>query len=300
MPFEPRPLNLPDLLGRCFSIYFSHLLLFAGIMSTPSLLSLLFTLPLQALSLRRLDMLRTPPDPMAILGLAAATLLFLLVVSVAYMVVYMLAIGAATEAVSALYGGRTLTLREAYEAARARLWPLVVVSINISSRLLLVWIVVLAVMAGLTIPLNSMSTTGVIALVFVMGLLLIAGLVATFLMFLRYALAVPALLVEGVGPGAAVARSVALSRGTLGRIFVVIACSILVAVVAVGVVQTPFLIAGMVADADSLAGIGLAMAGTIAAAVAGAVTSPLLVIGQAVLYFDARVRIEPGFTLLAS
>ena len=300
MTFSLRPLTLPDLLGRCSSIYFNHLLLFAGIMSTPSLLSLLFTLPLQAMSLRPLDMVRTPPDPMAILGLAAAVLLFILVVSVAYMVVYMLAIGAATEAVSGLYAGRTLTLREAYEASLARLWPLVVLSINISSRLLLVWIVVLAVIAGLTLPLNSMSTSGVIALVFVMGLLVVAGIVATFVMFLRYALAVPVLLVEGVRPNAAVARSVALSRGALGRICVVIVCSILVSLIVVGVFQSPFLIAGVVAGPDTLAGIGLSMAGTIAAAIAGALTSPLLVIGQAVIYFDVRVRIEPGFTLSTS
>ncbi len=297
MTFELRPLSLPDLLGRCLSIYVDRLPLFAGIMATPGLLSLVFILPLQAMSARPLDAFTAPPDPGALIRLAAVVLLVALVVSVAYTVVYMWAIGAATEAVSAICAGTTITMWGAYEASLARLWPLVVLSINISSRLLLIWIGVLAVMAGFTIPMQSMSTSGVIAAIAVMALLVLVGGVATFVLFLRYALAVPALLVEALRPGAAVARSVALSRGALGGIFVVIGGAVVVVVAAIALLQGPFMVAGVVAGSDTLAGMALDMAGTVAGAVAGAATSPLLVIGATVLYYDARIRTEPGFTL---
>src|SRR5215471_6301083 len=189
MPLDLRPLTLPELLDRSFSIYKRHFWLFAGIMAVPAAFAIVMSILLRILT-------KPPAQPISpdrivfyMLPIAAAFVLFVLV----YLVLHMYALGATSIAVSDLYLGRETTVATAYRRVRP-----------IGGRLLLLFLlsflaicggclVVGAVAVGFALFLAVLSRVLAILAVPLAGL---GALLVVVLLGVRFGVSVPALVIE--------------------------------------------------------------------------------------------------------
>jgi hypothetical protein len=290
--FELRPLTLGELLDRAFLLYRRNFWLFAGIMVFPSCL----LIPIHFFMLRSRDVPfpwnKSSPQPHAL----AYAFGYLFV----YWIVYAVAEAATTYAAADEYLGRHLTIREAYGRIRGRFWRAIGVTLNVYIRtLVLIFLFpVLAGAAGIALTavmkLGNVINTPAVALIPV-GLA-IAGFAFGLLLSARYTLSLPAVLLEDISGRAAIRRSVQLSHGRRGQIFVAILLGIAVSYAAAAMFQGPFYVGiavmGIKGHLPNWVNLGLSVSGALGAAIA----TPLLMIILVLCYYDLRIRKE-GFDL---
>jgi hypothetical protein len=113
---ELRPLTLGELLDRAFTLYRRNFWLFVGIMAIPSTFSVPFSVVF--FSVRGPTVFNGKPAP----AYAVGTVLFGLAFFVLFWIVYAVAIGAATYAVSETYLGQRATVRGSYGKVRGKFW----------------------------------------------------------------------------------------------------------------------------------------------------------------------------------
>jgi hypothetical protein len=141
---------------------------------------------------------------------------------------------------------------------------------------------------------------GVIALVSLLGgwaalpgvLLVLAGGVAVVFVYVRLALASPALVIEGLGPVAAVRRSWALVRGSWWRIAGILLLSAIITNLLATVVSVPITTIAMVATGFNESMVPTVLAAGVATLVSGIVTLPFSAAVTGLLYTDQRMRRE--------
>jgi len=257
---ELRPVSLGELLDRTFTLYRSHFQLFVGIMVIPSAFAVPFNV---AFALQET----------ATLGGRLSSALALLLGAASW-IVYCLAIGATTYAVSEIYLGHHPTVRGSYGKMRNRLWGIIGV----------VLIYALQLFGIMIIPWFT--------LIYVVPFFVFAyfGLMALFVRWsLGYAVSIPALLLENLSMFAAIRRGVQLTRGRKWQLFVAISLSIVIGFA--GVIG-PFWIAMMLSARGGPRPWWLISASAALGAVGGAITWPLLMIVLVLCYYDARIRKE--------
>jgi len=251
-----RPLPISELLDETFRLYRRHFSLLAGISLAVSVPTLLIYLVL-AVGLGTLSTGAATPDQLqqALVGIvvpvAMVGLLALLVVP--------FTVGGLVRATVELALGRPASLGSVVRSALGSYFPL--------------W--------------------GVFFLYGVVGVALFIPIltwpVLVWIM-IRWSVAVPALLCEGVGPARALGRSWKLVRGqwwrTLGILVVV---SLMVAIVGAGVGYLFGAIAALVPGLSSRAQFGVQQ---MASGLANVVVQPISYIAWTLLYFDLRVRQE--------
>jgi hypothetical protein len=292
-PFELRPLAIGELLDRVFSLYKRHLSTFVGIMAVPALFNLLLALGMLTLQHLRGGPLFTPgqkfdsPELMtSMLQLFGVIILAVII----YWIAYMLAVGATTIAIAEVYAGRDVGIGGAYARARQQLGRLLLLAILWWLVIVLPSAVIIGIGAGFAIAMRQ-SAAAVIGILFVfIGLL--ALFVASVYISLRFAVAAPALILENVSAPTALRRSVFLTQGYIGRVFLLLLCSALLAYTSIMLFQMPFNVASMLAGKFTAIGFWLDMAGVICGTIGQILTAPIMVIGVAVLYYDFRVRKE--------
>src|SRR2546426_4206562 len=289
MTTELRPLSFGELLDRTFSYYRSHFWVFVGIMAIPQILLVAVALLTDALTqpVASVDVELLPARAQwLVLGAAG-----LLIVAVAYAFAYTAALGATTFAISEIHLGRPAGIRSAYRRMRGRIGRLFNVMGSVGIRVL-GGLILFSFAAGLLGALGRGTGSSTIVALLVLSGLLAAGCL-TILLMLRYAVAVPALLLENVGARHAMSRSVQLTKGYRSRIFMIGVLMVLVTIVATLVFKAPFSIATVAAAAGNHHIIlWLAYASDVAGGVSGALSAPLLMIGLALAYYDVRVRKE--------
>ena len=125
-------------------------------------------------------------------------------------------------------------------------------------------------------------------------LLLIPVAAYTILMSLRYALALPACVVENVKARQALRRSIYLSKGARGRIFVL---GLLVAVIKLGLVMVTqiFIVVAAIKQHGQL-GPGLTALSQVITFFTNSFLGPIYATGITLFYYDQRVRKE-GFDI---
>ena len=297
MNLDLRPLTVGEVFDRAFTLYKRNLWLFVGITAIPAVFALALTIIMQVMQrmmMTNVANLAENPDAAAATALALVGMVGgIFVIGIIYWVVYMIALGATTYAVSELYVGRPANVRQSYSGMRGRIGALIILMLLVGVRLVVLWIAggvgltLGAVVAGLVHPVIS-------------GLLMVFGMLALFLgtcwMMLRYGMSVPALVVEGLSPGDAMRRSVDLTRGRLGRVFLLVLCAVMVTYAAMLIFQGPFTVGAIVAGPESALGFWLNIVGAVTGTIGTTFTTPFLIIGLALLYYDARIR-EEGFDL---
>jgi hypothetical protein len=291
MTLDLRPLTLGELLDRSFSLYRRHFALFVGLMAVPSVFTLLIGVSVQLLPemTKRQIVSETAPNPaMMAIFFALGTIGFVFLMF-AYWIAYMVTLGATTVAVSELYVGRTATIASAFGQIRGQIGRLLLL-------LLLVGLRVLGIFLLLTIGVVAFAVVAAFAdrtfAVIVSTLGILASMLLCTLFALRYALSVPALVLERVKAGDAIRRSIGLIRGNFWRTAVLAIFAMVITYAAMALFQGPFLVAAVMAGPESSATIWLNVAGAVTGAIGGAICGPLMIIALALLYYDLRIRKE--------
>jgi hypothetical protein len=292
-----RPLSLGELLDRTFSLYKKHFWLFVGIMAIPAV----FVIPERVVLMNFQGSLFnvTPGHPpvMPSPGFMAEVFAGYFVFLIVFGTVYAIATGAATCAVADAYLGQTSTVRGSYAKIRAKFWRLMGVVINIALRMLGILTPVLAIAGALfaviTVGGGAQANPGLfLSLILLLMFVYFATLVFLVWFMLRYAISIPVLMIENLGVLDTIRRSVLLSRGRRGHIFLGLFVAGIIAYVGMFLFEMPFTIATMVAAARGHWTVWLASTSAVASAIGIAVTGPISMIVTVVLYYDTRIRKE--------
>jgi hypothetical protein len=296
MNLDLRPLTVSEFLDRTFSIYRHRFLLFVALMSPQAVLSLAATLLWATVtSPARLEQ-GLDPERLStfLIGAAIGIVVFVLI----HWVFYVIGLGATAAAVSDLHGRMTPDAGSSFAAARRRvgslLWVTLLMSLRLGGVALACFVLPIALLVAGGDPFRPGATPGPMAIIGLV-LLLIAMVVAVVLviwMGMRYAVAIPAVMLEAIGGGAGLARSVTLTKGLLLRVFLLMICSTMVTYASAMILQMPFVVAMLVAGADTTTGFWMNMIGTATGTAGQTLTAPIAAIGVCVLYFEARVRHE--------
>jgi hypothetical protein len=295
MNLDLRPLTVPEFLDRTFSIYRHRFLLFVSLMAPQAVVALVTSLIANWMS----HAFTMPgADPLALLVpiLIAAGAVFVLML--VHYAAYAIGTGAAVAAVSTLYGRLEPDFASSYRAAWRRAGPLLWLTFLIAVRIVGVMALCFVPTFALVMAAAAMTGGGAsgvaagAASVMLFLFAMVVAFVAVVYLILRYAVALPSLMLEAIGARAAIRRSVVLMRGRMLAGLLLTFCTVAVSVAASAVLQTPFAIGSMAVGPETQTGFLLTMIGTVTGTMGQALTSPLVVIGMSILYFDARVRHE--------
>jgi hypothetical protein len=294
---ELRPLSLGELLDRTFTLYRSHFWLFVGIMALPSA----FVVPAQILigSLQSSFMNVTPGRAPTVpsVGYVVGVFFGYFALMLIFGIVYSIAVGAATCAVADSYLGRPSTVRGSYARIRAKFWKLMAVMFNVMLRVVGILLGVMAVGGGciglIALSGQSLRNPLVVASMFlVFSVFYLAALVFAVWFALRYAISIPVLMIEDLGVLDTIQRSVFLTRGRRGHIFLGLLVAGIIAYVGIFLFQGPFTIAAMMAAVRGYFPLWLTSCSAISGAIGSAVTGPISLIVTVLLYYDTRIRKE--------
>ncbi|MEO7192016.1 MAG: hypothetical protein ABI051_13265 [Vicinamibacterales bacterium] len=191
---------------------------------------------------------------------AIATLLLLCVIALAQFVIFAISQAATITAVSELYLGRSIGIGQAFAAARGRIVEICVISLLIG------------LFTGL-------------------GLLLL--IVPGILLALRWSVAVPVVVIEGLPPRAAMERSSDLTAGHRGRAFMIYLVYFALVLIISAIAQMPLAILLVANRAATSAAPGWLMVATqISGFLTQSLVGPLVTIAMSLFYYDERVRKE--------
>jgi hypothetical protein len=299
-PLELRPLAIGELLDRVFTLYRRHLFTFVGIMAIPSIFNLAMALVIRTAQYLggstfapRDSTFGSPDMVFYVVSLIVGAIAFLAF----YWMAYMLALAATTVVVAEIYAGRDCSISSAFARARqqtgrlmllALFWFLLITGPVIVFAMVGVGLAVVAGIASGSAPPAAMVAIGVIFVA--LGLFVLFALCV--FLSLRYALSGPALMLEGISARVALRRSVFLTRGYLGRVFLMAVCAAMLAYTGIMIFQVPFTTASALMGKTTATAYWIDMVGAVSGTIGQTLTAPVMVIGVVVLYYDLRVRKE--------
>jgi len=253
-----RPLSIGELLDRTFSLYRRNFLLFIGIAAIPHLLVLAVKLA-QVAVMPVAGKVGAPPAAelqAAARSFVAGNPIVFVVFALLGVVIYLIAIlftqGGTVFAVSELYLGRATTIGQSFSRAKGELGTLF----------------------------GVLFLNGLVTLVSFL-LLIIPGIY----MLCRLCVAVPAALLENLGPRDSLERSFALTKDNAGRAFLIYLLYFVILYAAVALFAMPFAIGVGVSQNDPVmvrTWTALSEVGSFAAEV---LITPILTIGLAIFLF---------------
>jgi hypothetical protein len=297
-----RPLTLGEILDRTAQLYRTNFLLFLGI-------SAIYAGAVLALGLGQIGVqeLMKTPNPHVLLAVLNAVLL---VMQIALLFILSgVEVAANNRAVAWLHLGQPASVREAYASVLPKAgriiwlmlivtflagWPMVLIYAGFVGALLK-WAPPLgkgAMAAGAHPDLQQTMMLAAVSLIFLA--LLGLAMVYAVMMGLRYSLAVPACVVEDLKARKAIKRSIELSKGARGRVFLL---GLLVFIIAMGLTllaQAFFFVAIFKHH-----GVLPAWMRALQQVVSFATTTfigPMYATGLTLFYYDQRVRKE-GFDI---
>jgi len=192
--------------------------------------------------------------------------------------------------------GRTISFGELWRTCRARILPLIGLSLVITLGSVAVGAVTLAPGVLLLVFSDSDTLTGIGVLALILGLA--AWAVGGAFLWVKWSMATPAMLLENLGVGASLGRSFRLTRRSFWRTFGILLLTAIVVYVVVTAVAVPFTflgaLLGQVFGSTEL-GVGFAASQTVStlgSVVGSMVAYPFLASVTALLYVDLRMRRE--------
>lgn len=294
-----RPLALGEILDRTAQLYRAKFVLFVGIFSIYGGVVLVLNL-LQIGVMSWLTGLHNATWLWVLTGTAAAIKVLLVFLFAGA------AVAAISRAVAWVHLGEPATIRGAYASILPRLgrylWLMTI-------TFFVAWLPVGLVYGGyialilLYLPKGfmahpsgssqaSMVLFGVASLVFILAL--IPTIAYGIVMMLRYALAVPASVVEDQTAFMAIRRSIELSKGARGRIFVLGLLVFVIELGLIGLSQVFFLVAAF--KQHGQVGPAVQALSQVVAFFTNTLLGPIYATGLTLFYYDQRVRKE-GFDI---
>lgn len=295
-----RPMSLGEILDRTAQLYRENFVLFAGIFVIYGGCALVLGLLLLALreGLRAANLMQA----LAWVRFSADGVVWLLLFLAAGA-----AVAAINRAVAWVHLGEAATIHGAYRSILPRLsrylWLMTITFFVVWVPVALLYFgyagFLIHYAGGLRIQTGAVTEHphvdphtllmfGIISVVFVM--LMIPAAIYTILMGLRYAMALPACVLEDLTALQALRRGIDLSKGSRGRIFVL---GLLVGAIKVGIVglsQSFILIAAFKHRGQM--GAGLTAVSEVMSFFTNTFLGPIYATGITLLYYDQRVRRE--------
>jgi hypothetical protein len=259
-----RPLSLGEILDRSFALYRRNVVLFIGITAIPQLLILALNLAQIFLGLS--DPLPQAPDSTQLqagagtnFALVGVSVVIGIVSVIVFIVAYLLSQGATVSAVADLYLGHGTTILASFQKVRRDLGTLFGV-----------------------VVLNGLAVMGGMILFILPGIYMLC----------RLMIAVPAAVLENLGPRSSLERSFALTKGSAGRAFLILLLYVVLLMVAATAFVFPATLGVATARNDpAMMRVWLALA-QVLNTVGSVLVTPILMIASSVFYFDLRVRKE--------
>jgi hypothetical protein len=297
-----RPLTLGEILDRTAELYRNNFLLLAGISSVYS--GILLVLGLVQIGVQHgfsAMQMNTAAIAGAVIGIVVLALVSLVCGGVA--------VAANTRAVGWLHLGETASIGAAYRAVLPRtgryVWLLTIIYF-------LAWFPCVFIYAAYAVVvLHYIRITGMLnphpshAIDQGTALMLAGASIAFFvlllafgiygiIMTLRYSLAVPACTVENLKARQAIKRSIFLSKGSRGRIFMLGLLTVIIQVGLVGLTQGFFILVGL--KHKGVIPLWMSVLQQLLAFLTNTFVGPIYATGFTLFYFDQRVRKE-GFDI---
>ena len=281
MRAELRPSSLGEILDRTAQMYRRNFLVYFGIASISYaavlVLSLLVDVPLY--SHLHAGALRRPDRIMVGAGFSIG---LLSIVPVA------IGMAAVTHAVARNYLGETCTIREAYVSIGRRWYRYILILLAIYSYAMLP----IAVLVGVAAVASALLPAGMAraAAVGIAVVLIFIGIFVVLWWMLRWALSIPASLMENLKVHRALKRSSTLTKGGIGRIFVMLLLVGAVMTVIQYAIQIPmFVLLWKSKGVPTLTTQIVASFGTF---LSGSFVLPIYSIALTLFYYDQRIRKE--------
>jgi hypothetical protein len=280
MRAELRPSSLGEILDRTAQMYRSHFLLYFGIASISYAAVLVLSLLADVLMYSRTHANAVRLDRITVSAGVGTALFSMLPVAIA--------MAAVMHAVARNYLGHTCTIREAYVSVGRRWYRYILILLAMDTYAVLP-IAALAIVIGVaSVLLPAGTTRGV-----VIGLAVVMIFVAIFVVcwwLLRWALAIPASLMEDLTVHRALKRSSVLTKGGIGRIFVMLLLVVAVMMVIQYAIQIPmFILLWKSRGVPTLTTRTVASLGTF---LSGSFVLPIYSIALTLFYYDQRIRKE--------
>ncbi len=288
-----RPLNLGELLDRTFTVYRNHFWMFVGIMALPEVILVISTIGLQAIwrPMMAPPGSATPAQTMAQFQQFFGT--FILSFGILFLVTYVLytiALGATTFAVSDVYLGRPATIASSYSKVTPRIGALLGLNFMIFLCLFACYLLT-AIVIGVLVAVSAFASP---ILAIVGGIIGFgAGITAIIWLFLGFSVSAQSLLLERSGIIQALKRSLELVRRNRGRVFVVLFLMTLMTYIVIIVLQMPFwILSGVMTAKSQQVPLWITGLSSIVGGAGAALSTPLLMVALALFYYDVRVRKE--------
>ena len=181
--------------------------------------------------------------------------------------------------------GRRLDARQTWEGLRPRMLPLIGVTVLIGLGGILAVVVMAAAITALALTIGEWAILP--------GILIgVGGTVALVFVYVKLALASPALVMEGVGVLTSLRRSWALVRRSWWRVLGILILSAVITSLLTTVVTVPITLIATLASGFSDSLVPTVLASGVATLVAGIVTLPFSAAVTGLLYIDLRMRRE--------
>lgn len=254
-----RPMTLGEVLDRTFNLYKNNFWLFAGIIALPLLVNLIFTIGFTIWNSSTQVMTRSRFGQPTINPLYLGHI-FIGVFVGAVLAITLIELGHAATifAVSDLYLGREVSVRKAFSNLRGRMLRLF----------------------------------GVVLLSFlIIGAGFIALIVPGVILACRLAVAVPVSMLEDESPASAISRSMELTKGFGGQMFLIGLLVLILAWTTSAVFQTPFLVMAAVQKNAPLPLI-FQILQHLTSFVSSVLVGPIGTIAFSLMYYNLRVRKE--------
>jgi hypothetical protein len=289
-----RPLTLGEILDRTAQLYRTNFLLFAGIFAA-------YSGVVMVLNLAQIGLTSWLHGMHTSVGLQALLVAAVVVKALLVFLFAGAAVAAINRAVAWVHLGEPATIRAAYATTLPRLgrylWLMTIVAFIIWAPFLVVSVaagIAVALVPGVFTPHSgaanpqSLAVLGIVAVIVV--ILIVPWIVYAVLMALRYSLAVPACVVENMKARQAIRRSVELSKGSRGRIFML---GLLVLVIELGLVGISqfFLFVLAIKHHGHLGPVAQTVS-QIIAFFTNTFLGPIYATGITLFYYDQRIRKE--------
>lgn len=295
-----RPLGLSDLLDGAVQTMRQNprvmLGVSAAVMAVAAVLSTAFIvvgLPRMASGFESADSSLRADEVASLIGGGAVSFLLPLVVQTLATIVLT---GILIIAVSQAVLGRRPSAGEVWRRARPRVPALV--GLSLLSGVVVALVLAITLVPGIVLLATGRGLAGGVTLV--VGVL--AAVVLAVLVYVRFAFAAPALLLEQLGVVSALRRSWRLVAGSWWRCFGILVLGAIIAGAINGLVQLPFSLLGNLAGAlaggtgdsgEVTTGLQISLAVTnLGSVLASTVTAPFTAALTALLYIDLRIRRE--------
>jgi hypothetical protein len=284
MPPDLRPSSLGEILDRTAQMYRKHFLPYFGIAAV----SYSGILVLSLLGSLLLFSHAQDPTPHGKAGVVTGLGVLSICVGLLSILPVAVAMAAVMHSVARNYLGQPCTIAEAYKAVGRRWYRYVLILLSIYCYGFLppVFVGGAIITAGLLMPIGLGR-----------GIVIGLGIIVVFCAFfvalwwmLRWALSVPASLMENLTVHRALKRSAVLTRGAVGRIFVMLLLVVAVMTVIQYAVQIPMFF--LLWKSKGVPTLTTQIATLLGSSITGTFVLPIYSIALTLFYYDQRIRKE--------